>query len=63
MEDSDFSYLFDLSARIGAVQGHIRDRDERIVSLLRYKRATVADITRATGLTKSRIYQIVEAAK
>jgi len=55
--------LMDLTQKIAAAKGFQRDRDARIASLIRYKRASVTEVVAATGLTKARIYQIVEKTK
>lgn len=57
---SDLEFLMDATARIGDARLLQRERDERIASLIRYRRATLAEIMGATGLTKSRVYQIFE---
>ena len=61
MDSSDERYLREISQRIQAVTSHERDRNERIVSLLRYKRASIEEISEATGLSRSRIYQVLKA--
>jgi len=51
--------LSEIQAQIAGL-GRLRaERDDRIASLLRYGRASAQEIIVATGLTKSRVYQIV----
>lgn len=60
MDTADFAFLSEATETISMARGARRDRDDRIASLVRYKRASVKEISSATGLTKGRVYQIVE---
>jgi hypothetical protein len=60
MDVNDENFLRETTSALGAARRLQRDRDDRIASLIRYRRATVAELMGATGLTKSRIYQIFE---
>lgn len=62
MDPKDFEYLFESTRKISDAKRLRHERDERIASILRYKRGTVQEIMNATGLTKARIYQIANAA-
>ena len=61
MDANKLNELRDLSAQIGSIDGLKRERNQRIASMLRYGDANVAELMGATGLTKSRLYQIFEA--
>ena len=51
--------LSEIQAQLAGL-GQLRaERDDRIATLVRYGRASVQEIIGATGLTKSRVYQIV----
>jgi len=58
MDPKDFEYLSGVSQQIASVDGLRRERDERIASLLRYERATAAEVALATGLSEAEIKAI-----
>jgi hypothetical protein len=51
--------LMELQGEVSRLNRVRAERDERIASLIRYNHASVKEVMGVTGLTRSRIYQIV----
>ena len=53
-------FLMEASNVLARAKTARRERDERIATMIRYRRASVSEIMGVTGLAKARIYQIFE---
>lgn len=60
MSSTEYAYFSNVSTIFGRAKTALRERDERVAKLLRYREATLLELMGVTGLTKSRIYQIFE---
>lgn len=61
MISANLHSLLELQEEVGRLNRVRAERDDKIASLVRYGHASVREVMGVTGLTRSRVYQIVSS--